>query len=121
MYIFQKPTAPRKICVSFLVAGEDTAGTLLTILEPDVSILQFYSYKLNFLNTSLDLAIVYGKIIQIDFYYFLFQKDFYLKNFLLCVVPHNYILNVLQVFWTLSLFQSSLISPMQIVSLDFHP
>lgn len=51
---------------------------------------------------------VYGKIIQKDFYYFLFQKDFYLKIFLLCIVPHNYILNVLQVLWTLSLFQTSL-------------
>ncbi|KAJ7397593.1 hypothetical protein BTVI_134082 [Pitangus sulphuratus] len=58
---------------------------------------------------SLDLTSLYGKTrFQEDLNYFVAC----LKNFLFCVPPHDDVINVLQEFWSLTLFQCSLVQSM---------
>ena len=66
------------------------------------SILPFYSQKLNLLYRSLELTPFYGKngFCQ-DLDYF----PPFLKNFFRSIAQHNNVINVLQVFWSLPLFQ----------------
>jgi len=70
-----------------------------------VPILPFYPQKLDLLRRSLDFTSLNGETG--------FQKDLnyllpFLKNFLRCVTPYNDVIDVLQMFWSFTLFQCSL-------------
>jgi len=68
-------------------------------------ILPFYSLKLDLLHRSLDFTSLNGEIgFQKDLNYFLP----FLKNLLRCVTPYNDVIDVLQMFWSFTLFQCSL-------------
>ena len=68
-------------------------------------ILPFYPQKLDLLRRSLDFTSLNGETgFQKDLNYFLP----FLKNFLCGVTPYNDVIDVLQMFWSFTLFQCSL-------------
>ncbi|GAB0183397.1 DNA mismatch repair protein Msh3 [Grus japonensis] len=67
---------------------------------------------------SLDLALVYGQSgFQKDLDYFLP----FLRDYFCCVAPYDDVINVLQVLWSLTLFQCSLDQPMANGGAVFSP
>jgi len=107
MCILQKPTTPRKACASFLLVGGDVAAILWHPLGFDSIHPAFLSPKTGTLPQNL--TSLNGKTS--------FQKDLnyslpFVKNFLCCVTPYNDVIDVLQMFWSFTLFQCSLDQPM---------